>query len=169
MLIMNDNSKQIHDWQDKLKHSFDSEEKLLSYLLETMDNFLYRYLETTENKNLKSFQIAPHIFGQESFESSMVEALKITHPEAKAGIMELAKTVPKAQKPMVKYRLQAQVKELTSERGHLVLTASINWDFPLFMDKTKVSKREIDFKYTDLGQFRKELALKLEAACELFS
>jgi hypothetical protein len=44
----------------------------------------------------------------------------------------------------------------------------VSWDFPHFMDKTKVSKREIDFKYDDLGQFRKELALKLEAACDLF-
>ena len=70
---------------------------------------------------------------------------------------------------MVKYRLQTQIKELTPERGHLIITASVSWDFPLFMDRTKMSKREIDFKYNDLGQFRKELALKLEAACDLFT
>lgn len=166
---MSDNSKVIHDWQDKLKHSFDDEGKLYQYLFETMENFFYRYLETTENKNLKAFEIAPHIYGAESFESNMVDALKIKDPNSKAGIMELAKRVPKAQKPTVKYRLDARVHELTADKGHLVLTASINWDFPQFFDKTKMSKREIDFKYSDLGQFRKELALKLESACELFS
>jgi len=166
---MTDNTKQIHEWQDKLKHNFDDEGKLHDYLLTTMDNFLYRYLETTENKNLKTFEIAPYIYGAESFESNMVDALKITDPATKAGIMELAKTVPKAQKPLVKYRLQAQIKELTSEKGHLMITTLVSWDFPHFMDKSKMTKREIDFKYTDLGQFRKELALKLEAACELFS
>ena len=166
---MSDNTKQIHEWQDKLKHAFDNEGKLHDYLLDTMDNFLYRYLETTETKNLKTFEIAPYIYGAESYESSMVEALKISDVGTKSRIMELAKTIPKAQKPMVKYRLQTQIKELTPERGHLIITASVSWDFPLFMDKTKMSKREIDFKYNDLGQFRKELALKLEAACDLFT
>lgn len=166
---MSDNSKVIHDWQDKVKHSFDDEGKLYEYLFQTMENFFYRYLETTENKNIKVFEIAPYIYGAESFESSMVEALKIKDPVAKDGIMELAKTVPKAQKPMVKYRLQTLVKELTPDKGHLIITAFVNWDFPHYFDKSKVTKREIDFKYSDLGQFRKELALKLEAACELFA
>lgn len=166
---MSDNSKVIHDWQDKLKHSFDDEGKLYQYLFETMENFFYRYLETTENKNLKIFEIAPHIYGAESFESNMVDALKIKDPAAKAGIMELAKTVPKAQKPLVKYRLEARVHELTADKGHLTLSASINWDFPQFFDKSKMTKREVEFKYSDLGQFRKELALKLESACELFT
>lgn len=166
---MSDNEKKVSEWQDKLKHSFDDEGKLYDYLFQTMENFFYRYLETTENKNLKIFEIAPHIFGAESFESSMVEALKLKDPVTKAGIMELAKSVPKAQKPLVKYRLDARVKELTADKGQLTLTASVNWDFPQFLDKTKVSKREIDFKYSDLGIFRKELALKLESVCELFT
>lgn len=166
---MTDTTKQIHDWQDKLRQSFDDEGKLHDYLLTTMDNFLYRYLETTETKNLKAYEIAPYVYGAESFESSMVEALKISDPKIKPGIMELAKTIPKAQKPMVKYRLQTYVKELTPEKGHLVITSSVNWDFPLFMDKTKIVFKEVDFKYNDLGQFRKELAIKLETACELFS
>lgn len=166
---MSDNNKQILDWQDKLKHNFDNEERLHEYLISTLDNFIYRYLETSESKNLKAFEIAPHIYGSESFENSMVEALKISDPVIKTGIMELAKSVPKAQKPTVKYRLQATVKELTSDRGHLVITASVNWDFPQFFDKSKISKREVDFKYNDLTQFRKELALKFEAACELFA
>jgi hypothetical protein len=166
---MSDTTKQINEWQDKLKHSFDDQGKLHDYLISTIDNFLYRYMETTETKNLKAFEMAPYIYGAESFESSMVEALKITNPVIKAGILELAKTVPKAQKPMVKFRLQTLIKELTTEKGHLVITTSVNWDFPLFMDKTKICFKEVDFKYNDLGQFRKELALKLEAACELFS
>lgn len=166
---MSDNDKVINDWQDKLKHSFDDQGKLHEFLFQAMENFFYRYLETTETKNLKVFEIAPYIYGAESFESSMVEALKLKDPVAKAGIMELAKSVPKAQKPMVKYRLQCLVKELSADRGQLVITASINWDFPQYFDKEKIAKREIDFKYSDLGQFRKELALKLEAACELFA
>ena len=165
---MDDNSKLIHEWQDKIKNKYGNEAQLYEYLFQTMDNFFYRYLETTENKNLKVMEIAPHIYGAESLESSMLEALKIKDPIAKSGIMELAKTIPKAQKPLVKYRLQTKVEELTPDKGHLIITASINWDFPLFFDKSKMAKREIIFKYNDLGQFRKELALKLEDACGLF-
>lgn len=165
---MSDNSKMIQDWQEKVKHSFDDQGKLYEYLFNTMENFFYRYLETTENKNLKVFQIAPHIYGAESFESNMGDAFKIKDPVAKEGIKELAKSVPRDQKPKVKYRLDTRVEEMTAEKGHLIITASVNWDFPLYMDKTKVAKREIVFKYNDLVQFRKELALKLEAACELF-
>ena len=166
---MSDNEKVIHDWKDKLKHSFDDSNKLYEYLFQTMENFFYRYLETTENKNIKIFEIAPYIYGAESLESSMVDALKLKDAIAHAGILELAKSVPKAQKPMVKYRLQTQVKELTADKGEMMITASINWGFPHFLDKSKISQKDVSFKYSDLGQFRKELALKLESACELFA
>jgi hypothetical protein len=165
---MTDNSKLIHEWQDKVKHSFDDEGKLHDYLLTTMDNFLYRYLETSETKNLKAQELAPYTYGAESFESNMVEALKVKNADAKMGIMNLARSIPKAQKPTVKYLLQLRIKELGSEKGHLIITTHINWDFPNFADKTKSVSKEIQFKYSDLGQFRKELALKLEEACELF-
>jgi hypothetical protein len=165
---MTDNSKLINDWKDKVKHSFDDEGKLHDYLIETMDNFLYRYLETTETKNPKTGEISPYIYGAESFESSMVEALKIKHAEAHTGIMELAKSVPKSKKPMVKYSLHAQIKELTPDKGHILITSYIDWDFPHFVDRSKRIRKEIDFKYSDLGQFRKELALKIDSACEIF-
>lgn len=165
---MSDNDKIINEWQDKVKHSFDDEGKLYEFLFHTMDNFYYRYLETTENKDLKTFQIAPHIYGAESFESNMGEAFKIKNAAAKEGIKELAKTVPREQKPKVKYRLDARVHQMTPDKGHLTITASVNWDFPLYMDKSKLIKKEIEFKYSDLGQFRKELALKLEEVSELF-
>jgi hypothetical protein len=82
--------------------------------------------------------------------------------------MELAKSVPKSKKPMVKYSLHAQIKELTPDKGHILITSYIDWDFPHFVDRSKRIRKEIDFKYSDLGQFRKELALKIDSACEIF-
>jgi hypothetical protein len=166
---MSDNSKVIQDWQDKLKHSFDDEGKLHDYLIKTLDNFLYRYLETSEDKNLITTELAPYIYGAESFESSMVEALKISNPKVKPGIQELAKSVPKAQKPQVRYSLKVQIQDLQPERGELVISSQIHWDFPQFIDPSKSFQKNVVFKYSDLGQFRKELALKLEEACELFT
>ena len=164
---MTDTSKQIHDWQEKVRASFGDESKMYHYLFETLENFFYRYLETSENKNLKATQIADHIWGAYSFESNMVEALKTKGP-AKPGIMELAKTVPKAQNPKVRYGILVEVSELNPDKGRLTIKSEINWGFPEFKDSSKLIKNEVLFKYDDLAQFRKGLALKLEEAAGLF-
>ena len=166
---MSDNAKVIGDWQDKVRQTFGDESKLYEYLFETLENFFYRYLETTENKGLKVSALAEKTFGAMSFESNMVDALKLKNPMAKPGIMELAKTIPKAQKPLIQYGLQVKVEELVAERGHLVIISSINWDFPQFLNQEKITSKKVDFKWQELAQFRKELALKLEEACELFN
>jgi hypothetical protein len=158
----------IHDWQEKVRSSFGDESKLYEYLFQTMDNFYYRYLETTLNQDLKTTALAPHLWGARSTETSMVDALKITNPVAKKGIMELAKTVPKAQGPSVQYELMCDVEELTPDHGEIQFVAQINWGFPDFENKEKQFKKTVVFKYEDLAQFRKELALKLEDVCGIF-
>lgn len=152
--------KQIQDWQEKLRHDFGDSKRLYQYLFETLDNFLYRYLETTTDKNLKTTELGPGVWGAKSFETDMMTALKVQHPGTKEVVMEYAKAVPKAQGPKVGYALYARVKELAPERGHLVLTAEVQG--------LKKLTKEVDFKYDDLAVFRKQLALKLEEACVLF-
>ena len=160
--------QQIADWQEKVRASFGDEAKLYEYLFETMDNFYYRYIETTLNKDLKTTSLAPHLWGARSQESDMVQALKITNPVAKKGIMELAKSVPKAQGPAVQYELLANVEELTADHGEIHIVSVINWGWPDFDDKNKQFKKTVVFKYSDLAEFRKQLALKLEEACSIF-
>lgn len=160
--------KLIHERQEKVRADFGDGAKLLHYIAETMDNFYYRYLETAENKDLHTTEISPGVFGATSFESNMVDALKIKNPAARPGIMELAKSIPKAQKPMVRFALYTKVKELDVDHGELIITSEISWDFPEFQDSQKRTKKDVIFKYSDLGQFRKELALKLEEAAEIF-
>lgn len=160
--------KQIQDWQEKVRSSFGDETKLYQYLFETMDNFYYRYLETTVSQNMRTQKLAPHLWGARSTETSMVDALKIQNPVAKKGIIELAKAVPKAQGPAVQYELLADVEELTPEHGKIIFVAQINWGFPDFENEEKQFKKTVIFKYDDLQQFRKELAQKLEEVCEAF-
>jgi hypothetical protein len=158
----------IKEWQDKVRDSFGDEAKLYEYLFQTMDNFYYRYLETTTDKDLKTTSFGPHLWGARSTEGSMVDALKITNPEAKKGIIELAKAVPKAQGPKVNYELTCNVQELTPDHGVIKFEAKINWGFPDFNDSSKKFQKNVVFKYEDLAQFRKELALKLEEVCSIF-
>lgn len=160
--------KQILDWQEKVRSSYGDESKLYEYLFTTLDHFYYRYLETTANKDLKTSQLGPHLWGARSVESSMVDALKLTNAVGKKGIMELAKSVPKSQGPHVKYELSVNIGELSADHGELSIVSSINWGFPDFNDDTRELKKTVVFKYSDLSQFRKELAQKLENACEIF-
>lgn len=160
--------RQIKEWQDKIRETFGDQSKLYEYLFQTMDNFYYRYIETSIDKDLKTSPLAPHLWGAKSTEVSMVDALKIQNSLAKKGIIELAKSVPKSEGPSVQYELVANVEELEADHGKIVFNSCINWGYPDFQDASKQFKKTVIFKYEDLGQFRKELALKLEEACEIF-
>lgn len=166
---MTENEKFILEWHEKLKSSFSEASQLLQYLTTTMDNFYYRYIETEDSKDLKTQLMGPGIYGAVSFESNLVQALKSTHPEIKKQLIEFAKSTPKSLGPRIRYLLKCEVKELKSEQGHLILTGEISWDFPDFKgDETKRATKEVNFKYSDLTEFRKKLALKLEEVCEIF-
>jgi hypothetical protein len=160
--------KQIQDWQEKIRASFGQESKLYEYLFETMNNFYYRYLETTTDKNLKTIELGPKYYGARSREVSMVDALKLTNPVAKKGIIELAKAFPKGQGPAVEYELSVLISNLGQDKGKLTLKSSINWGFPDFSDQGKMFVKMVVFEYAELSQFRKELAQKLEEVCEAF-
>lgn len=166
---MTDNTKLIADWQEKVKKSFGDEARLYDYLFETLENFFYRYLETSETRQLKVQELAPSIYGARSFESNLVEALKLKNPQAKPGMIEMAKTIPRSQTPKVRYELSIEVKELTAERGVLWIRAVIDWGFPDYASSERRAEKKVEFRYQELAQFRKELALKLEDACEFFS
>lgn len=160
--------KQIRDWKEKLNAEYGDQSKMYEYLFQTLDNFYYRYLETTINKDLKTTQMGLHLWGANSREDSMVDALKINNPTAKKGIIQLAKTVPKSQGPYVKYELLADVEELRPDHGKIKITAKIDWGFPDFQNEGNSYIKKITFIYEDLAHFRKELAQKLEEACEIF-
>lgn len=166
---MNDSTKQIQEWQDKLRHSFGESSKLQEYLFETLNNFYYRYLETSESRDLKTQELAPYTWGALSFENNMMEVLKTKNPMTKPQLIEFAKTHPKATNPRVRYGLWTEVKELKAEKGELKIVAEVSWDFPEFSNKANAARKVISFKYDDLAVFRKELAIKLEEACELFA
>ena len=166
--LMTDNTKHIKEWQEKVKHTFDDETNLHHYLIHTMDNFLYRYLETSESQNLSTQQLAEKIFGCVSYESNMVSALKIGHPSIKPKLINFAKSVPKSQGPRIQYSILVNLKDFKSQVGEILITTQVSWDFPHFENKDNNFTKNISFKYEDLTQFRKELALKLEDACSIF-
>jgi hypothetical protein len=162
---MNENDeKLIQERKKKVLEAFGDRNNLFSYLFETLDNFYYRYLETSLSKDLHTIELTPNVFGAVSFEN-MLEALKKPHADAKAGLIALAKEDRNAK---IRFGLWVEVKELTQDYGKLRIVSEINWGAPDYQDPARRLQKIVNFNYEELAVFRKQLALKLEEACELF-
>ena len=161
--------KLIQERKKKVHEAFGDRNYLYQYLFETLDNFYYRYFETSISHDLHTTEILPKTYGALSFESNMVDALKKPNPAAKAGIIALAKRVPREEGPTVRYGLWVEVKDLSPEYGKMKIVSEINWGFPEFHDPEARLQKIVMFEYDDYQKFRKELAIKLEESAELFS
>jgi len=166
---MEDLVKLKHELDLKIQQLFKDNQSYLDYLLQTKSNFLYRYLETSQSQNIDIKNPSPGLLKAESYESNLGEAFKIQNGQIKVGIKNLAKSVPKEQKPKVQYCLTTFIEEMSNNHGRIIITSMVNWDFPEFETHSKnAHSKKVIFEFNDPAQFRKQLALKFEDACELF-
>ncbi len=156
----NNNSEKILQWKNKLDKDFGDSQKLYEYLFETLENFFYRYLETSISKNLKISTLDENVFGAVSIETNMLESLKIKFPDSKKILIDLAKKIPKHQGPQAKFSLKVKVHTLTHDYGKIDIISSV--------EGLEVFEKKVIFEYNDFQIFRKNLATKLEEACEIF-
>ena len=165
---MNDISDLKKELNDKIHNLFKDHQSYLDYLLQTKKNFLYRYIETSTDKNIQVQSLDAKTLIGISFESNMGEAFKINSLIAKEGIRQLAKSIPREEKPRVQYSLKTIIEELRGDSGKITIESKISWDFPNFDNDKNAIKKCIFFEYHDPNIFRKELALKYEEACAIF-
>ena len=164
---MNDLKK---EFEEKIKNVFGNDQALMDYFLQTKKNFLYRYLETSSDKDIAILQTDPKTLKAKSFENNLGTALKISAPEIKEGVKALAKSIPKESLPKVEYSLTTHFESLTPNYGKLILEAKVSWNFPEFLEKIGTFKKKtVIFEYNDITIYRKQLALKFEEVCELFN
>lgn len=167
---MNDITNLKKELDEKIHNLFKDNKAYLEYLIQTKSNFLYRYMETSSDKNIQIQSIDQKTLMAVSYESNMGDAFKILDPEIKEGIKGLAKSVPREQKPRVQYSLKTILEEFKEDSGKIIIEAMINWNFPNFeVQKGSYKSKRVSFIYNDPNIFRKELALKYEEACELFN
>ncbi len=169
MVDMNDITNLKKELDEKIHNLFKDNHAYLDYILQTKQNFLYRYLETTTDKNLKIESVDANTLMATSYENNMGEAFKIADPEIKEGVKSLAKSIPREQNPRVQYSLKTVMDDFRGDNGKITLIAKVNWNFPEFNDdKGSFKKKQVVFEYHDPNVFRKQLALKYEEVCELF-
>lgn len=167
---MNDINNLKKELDEKIHHLFHDNQAYLDYLLQTKSNFIYRYLENSSHKNIQIERLDEKTFIANSFESNMGDAFKISDKEIKEGIKSLAKSVPREHNPRVKYSLKTTLEDFKMDSGKILIEATVDWGFPDFLNhSSSCKKRRVSFSYNDPNVFRKELALKYEEACEIFS
>ncbi|MBC7711931.1 MAG: hypothetical protein H7177_01230 [Rhizobacter sp.] len=167
---MNDLINLKKELDEKIHHLFKDNQAYLDYILQTKQNFLYRYLETSTDKNLKIESVDEKTLVATSFESNMGDAFKIADTDIKNGIKQLAKSVPREQNPRVQYSLKTILDDFRGDNGKIILEAMVNWNFPEFTNAKGLNKKkQVVFEYHDPNVFRKQLALKYEEVCELFT
>lgn len=159
---MSDKIKE-QEWQQRLHESYQNSDTLLHFIGLTLDSISYRYLS------------APQItFGQarilvESTESNLGVALKTADAEIKDAIKALAKRVPREEKPALVSRLLIDLRELSADKGEVIVTSEVSWDHPEHLSDTKLKKvKSKKLVWDDLMKFRKGFPLALEEVCELF-
>lgn len=166
---MNDLTNLKKELDEKIHNLFKDNQAYLDYLLQTKQNFLYRYLETSTDKNIKIEGLDSKTLMAKSFEHNMGEAFKIADPEIKERIKTLAKSVARELNPRVQYSLKTILDNFKADQGKIILEAKVNWNFPDFTDIPAGFKmKQVIFQYNDPNTFRKQLALKYEEVCELF-
>ena len=136
-----DSNQLQSELNEKVQALFKDQGHVLNYLMETKKNFVYRYLETTLDKNIALELINDSLLIAKSFESNMGEAFKISNPKIKNGIKELAKSVPREKEPKVEYTFSTEIKQMNGDKGTLVISATVDWEFPQFSKSIETNKK----------------------------
>lgn len=147
-------------------------EGLESFIVQVLDSFSYRYLQTRDSGDVEVQKYQDEkldLLFSRSLDYKMADALKCSDEEARKGILHLAKTIPKKDNPCVLYELFVDLSFLSEELdGKIEVRAIINWGFPNFKDENKKKIRVVEMKVDDLLALRKSLPLALEEVCEIF-
>jgi len=151
------------EWELKLRASFQNSDALMGFMIHTLESFAHRYLN---NPTIESQGPVLWLTGREE---NMGQALKTHHAPIKEAVKNLAKNVPREQKPALVSRVKIDILELSADKGKIQLTAQVNWAHPghVWDSAEKVDKKKT-LTWDDLQDFRKGFPLALEEICDLF-
>lgn len=146
------------------------ERSALDDLISTvLSNFAYRYIESAETGPLKAGYLDQSTIGIEAVETSMVNALKTQNKALRTGLIDLARSFSKKDRPFVKYFILCQFKDWSdSGSGEISVTSKVDWGFPDFKDSSKRMVASKSLKFDDPLDVRNKLPLLLEDVCSLF-
>lgn len=127
----------------------------------TLDSFAYRFLESENSKDLKSFAVSTHLWRVEGAESDLIEALKVQNSETRKLLISKAKMHAKKDGATVYPWLEIQIVDHTA-----VCKAGIDWETKGERETVAMSQAKLNFE--DGLDLRNHLAKVLEDCCGVF-
>ena len=145
----------------KARASIQSDDGLDHLVRTTLDNFSYRFLETKNNKDLKSSLVAEQTWRVESCESELLEALKAQNPQTKKLLIQKAKDHARKDGASVILGLEIKIKDTLA-----LCKASVAWNSD--NKEVIIAENQTKLEFEDLLDLRNRLAKVLEDACGVF-
>jgi hypothetical protein len=160
----------MQDIQDKVSESFQASGERDQYIMNTLENFVYRYLEDDKVGPGKTEKIADDLYRGSSLTTSLKLAMEFApedqKPELQAAIKE---SFAQKKKPTMNQQIIIDARGINAEgEGNITLHAVINWDFPEHPENQKQKVWSYTYPSEDWGYLRKHLAIHLEELCEHF-
>lgn len=137
---------------------------IASLFIYNLENFAYRYLETSKDKSIKC-QCLENRFWVESVEPSIVEALKWKNPEVKKRLIELCKKFPGTQSKELKLKLILETLMVSDQK--VECSANIYCFTPNASDNFSL-KKNTEMSFDDPIELRNKHAALLEEVAEIF-
>lgn len=148
----------------KNREQLQKSDGLASLFIYNLENFAYRYLETTQNKDIKC-QFEGKDFWVESVEPSIVDALKWKNVDLKKKLIELCKKFPGSQSKELKVTLKLGTTQFDS--NNVECFACINCLTPNESENIVIEKR-CKITYQDPIELRNKHAALLEDVSVIF-
>ena len=153
------------EMNDKNRLKLEADNGICTLITYNLENFAFRYLETTDYKNIKC-EVKGTDFQVCSVENDILKALKWKNPLLKSKMIDLAKSYPGTQSKEIKIKMLIGTSILSSKS--VKCYAFINWDFPNFDDQDKGLALQEIYEYDDPLDLRNHHAAVLERVCEIF-
>lgn len=150
---------------ETVKEQLSNKDFLSHYILETLNNFAFRYFDNPEVATL----VTSNDLRVVSLEKGIKEAIKIKNPELRAGIGELVKRVSREQGPTILSELRVCLEKGKGTSGNCIASARISFGHPHHaFNQGEYIEKISKFEYRDDIQLRNILAKHLETVSELF-
>jgi hypothetical protein len=137
---------------------------LASLFIFNLENFSYRYLETSLVKGIKC-QLDANRFWVESVEPNIALALKWTNPKLKSLLINLCKKYPGSQSKEIKIKMLLETRTIDDHK--IECSARLLWQLPSGSEEVGVEKT-VEFSFDDPIELRNKHANLLEEVCQIF-
>jgi hypothetical protein len=159
-------TKDLDKW--KREHSANIEQELgtteglYSYIQVTVNNFAYRYIETDHSGEVEIQSPQQGFFVCEAEERDMNRARQTENQKVLKG---LERKNPKSLRNI----LMVSVSDFNGKSGNIDMVGVVHWGEPEFAPNSPDQHmKKVQFKFSDVMEFRNDFAKYLEQACEVF-